>query len=254
MNYDYLLSQTVWSFSRLKCYENCKYSFFLQYLDYPRPEKTEKFYTEYGKLMHGLIEKVTTGLMTADDAKKEFLISFPQINRRFIKPTTYNNYFVQAVECLSNLKKEDNILATEKQVNFKIGEYPFVGYIDAIVSDGGGYYIRDYKTRILKSTSTKKPRKAQEEFVQYAHQLYLYSIATKELYGEYPKKIQFFCYRDSSVAEEEFNPDRLTDSEEWAASTIEQIKREEAWSPSPDWFFCNQICALSESCEYAHLI
>lgn len=252
MNYSFLISQMTWSFSRLTAFEKCRYGFLLKYLE-EEPEQPT-YFASYGKLMHQILEQYHNGTINKDEAIIKYYSEYGNLPHD-ISSNVYTKYYEEGKKYLENIQPVNTILATEQKIDFDINGHKFVGYIDRIDANKNGYDIIDYKTRIINtnfiSKRTKKPTKHYELFVQYARQLYMYSIATEQLYGKPPDKICFHCFRDGSWATEQFNKEQQNKVTQWADDLIETITYNEDWSPNIDWFSCRYICGFYNVCEYA---
>jgi hypothetical protein len=84
-------------------------------------------------------------------------------------------------------------------------------------------------------------------------QLYLYSIAVKEKYGEFPGRLFINSYRNQTIIEEVFDNKALEKTEAWAERKIQEITAEKEWRPNLDWFRCKYLCGYASNCEYYHL-
>ena len=248
----YILSRMTWSFSRISSYENCPYQFFLKYI--LLNEDRKGFFSSYGSFVHGLAEKYYSGSISREEAVYQYLSGFssnvcgtpPSIN-------IYSNYFQQGLAYFRNIGPcGGKVLGLEKHVQFNVDGYPFVGYVDMVLEDEKGVLkIVDHKSRALRARSgKKKPTAYDKELDQYLRQLYLYSIPIKEMYGRWPNKLVFNCYRTGNVIEEKFLHSEMLSAMEWAKGTIEQIKRDQKWKPSIDYWKCRHLCGVSHECDY----
>ena len=247
MNYSLPISMMRWSYSRLCAFEDCKYKFLLNYI-YSEEQKS-KFFAEYGTLVHGVAEQFLTGEITRSEAINEFLVGFTSITPRAPNNTIYSNYFNQGIEYFKTTQPISGKINTEQEIEFNIGGYEFIGYIDLLIKDkeNPGYSIQDIKTRILKGKNTV-------DFNKYIRQLYLYSIGTHKKFGEYPRELQINCFRNGTIISEEFDEEKLRETKQWALDTIHAIEKETEWEPTINWFYCKYICGLSHVCEYADLL
>lgn len=247
--YSYLVSLMTWSFSRLRAYEDCGYSFFLRYIE--EEEEAQHFYAEYGSLIHGILEQFYSGVITKEQALSKFMIGFVLDLPDEVKPSITEKYYQQGKEYLSSLAMpKEKIVGIEETFNFKVGDYPFIGFVDLLLEDENGLIIQDHKSHILRR-GTKKQK---EKFDSFAKQLYLYSAGIEQKYGRLPHKIRFNCFRDGSMPEEMFDEGKYEETKQWALDTIGRIEQESKWEPSLEWFKCRYICGFSDSCEYAQLL
>lgn len=247
-NYSYLISLMTWSYSRLRAYEDCGYGFFLNYIE--EEEEIKHFYAEYGSLIHRILERFYSGAITKEQALSIFMTGFVLDLPNEVKPSIAENYYQQGKEYLSSLAMpKEKIVGVEERLNFKVGDYPFVGFVDLLLEDDG-LIIQDHKSRILR----RGTKKQNEEFNSFTKQLYLYSAGIEQRYGQLPKKLRFNCFRNGTLLEEVFDKNKYEETIQWALDTIKKIEQESMWKPSLEWFKCRYICGFSDSCEYKEFI
>ena len=247
--YSYLISLMTWSYSRLRAYEDCGYGFFLNYIE--EEEEIKHFYAEYGSLMHRILERFYSGAITKDQALSMFMTGFVLDLPDEVKPSIAEKYYQQGKEYLSSLEMpKEKIIGIEEKFDFKVGDYPFIGFVDLLLEDEDGLIVQDHKSRILR----RGTKKQDEEFNSFTRQLYLYSTGIEQRYGRLPKKLRFNCFRNGTLLEEVFDKDKYKETQQWALNTIKKIEQESEWKPSLEWFKCNYICGFSDSCEYAELL
>lgn len=244
-NYSYLISLMTWSYSRLRAYEDCGYGFFLNYIK--EEEETKHFYAEYGSLMHRILERFYSGTITKEQAISMFMARFVLDLPDEVKPGIRDNYYKQGKEYLSSLvMPKEKIVGVEDKLDFKVGDYSFVGFVDLLLEDKDGLIIQDHKSRVLK----RDTKKQNEEFDSFTKQLYLYSAGIEQRYGQPPKKLRFNCFRNGTLLEEVFDQSKYEATIQWALNTVGKIEQESEWKPSLEWFKCRFICGFSDSCEY----
>ncbi|MCM1334180.1 MAG: PD-(D/E)XK nuclease family protein [Bacteroides sp.] len=250
-DYSFYIAGMTWSYSRLTTFEDCRYRFLLRYI--LREEKSDqKFFASYGTLIHRILAETAKQRIGRREALALYLGEFADLPIDLVSPDVRKKYYEDGKDYLTRLEPpEEPILSVEQKVKFRIGRYPFVGYIDLVTGTNKAYTIVDHKTRILSSKRSKKATRSYDEFVRYARQLYLYSIATEALYGVPPQKIRFNCFRNGTSAEEPFIRDRQQEAKRWAESLIEEIVDCRDWKPTLDWFRCRNLCDYFSSCEYA---
>ena len=248
-NYSYLISLMTWSYSRLRAYEDCGYGFFLNYIK--EEEETKHFYAEYGSLIHRVLERFYSGAITKEQALSMFMTGFVLDLPDEVKPSIAENYYQQGKEYLSSLAMpKEKIIGIEEKLDFKVGDYPFVGFVDLLLEDDNGLIIQDHKSRVLK----RGTKKQNEEFNSFTKQLYLYSAGIEQRYGQLPKKLRFNCFRNGTLLEEVFDQSKYEATIQWALDTIGKIEQESTWKPSLEWFKCKFICGFSDSCDYKEFI
>lgn len=238
-----------WSYSRLTAFEECRYRFYLKYL---RNEADEtNFYAEYGTLVHKILAELYQGKIKTTDCYSAFLEQFPLIEPHGVKADVCRNYYEDAKKYLLSVElPKEEIKGVEQEVVFNIGKIPLIGYIDLLLEDENGLVVVDNKTPVLRRNEKKKTV-YNEKFERYLRQLYLYSIAVEQLYGEPPYKLRFNCFRNGTQPEEKFDREKQKKTAEWVMALTEEIKNCENWYPSPEWFKCKYICGFYAICDYA---
>lgn len=253
-SFRYLISLMTWSYSRLRAYEDCGYGFFLKYL-YEEEEQSH-FYAEYGSLMHRLLEQYYSGSITKDETLLKFSTGFVIDVTTDVRPSIAEKYYEQGKEYVKSLAMpSEKIIGIEEKLNFEIEGNPFIGFIDLLLEDDGGFIIQDHKSRILRAKSfvkgNKTEQKSNEEFDSFAKQLYLYSVGIEQKYGRLPKELRFNCFRNGTVVTEKFDKEKYKEAKSWACETIDKIKHETEWNPNIEWFKCRNICGFTKICEYS---
>lgn len=251
ISYRPLIEDMLWSYSRIECFNDCPYRWFLKYIK--KCEETPQFYSSYGSFMHKLIEQFYRGELTKEEMQTKFLFDFSK-EVQGIRPQegTVKKY----IECgLQYLKRFEpfpyTMLGVEKKVNFEIGDIPFVGFIDYLGEKDNELYIVDNKSRDLKPRSGKKqPTVKDRELDEMLRQLYIYSAAVKQEYGKFPKALCFNCFKAGTFIEEPFNEKAYNEAIEWANKNIEDIKNADDFYPNVEFLSCYYICGVSDECCY----
>ena len=251
MIYRPLIEDMVWSYSRIKCFEDCPYRFYLKYINGCR--EIPQFYASYGSFMHKLIEEFYKGIITKEEMLTKFLFGFQEnVLGQRPKESTVEKYIQLGVEYLKNFSPFPyNMVAVEKKVEFELGGKKFIGFIDYLGEKNGEYYIVDNKSRELKPRSgRKKPTVKDQELDEMLKQLYLYAAAIKEEYGKFPKALCFNCFKNGVFIEEPFVEEKYNKTVEWFLKTIDDIADENDFLPYLDFFGCNYICGVNNECCY----
>lgn len=244
-----LIEDMTWSYSRVTCFDDCRYKFFVRYIK--NEKEFPRFYASYGSFMHKLIELFNNGLITQDEAVSEFLTGFSE-NVKGDRPgaSIVDKYIESGMNYLQNMKQYDmKTLGVEKRVKFSVFGNKFIGVIDFIGEKDGEIYIIDNKSRDLKPRSNrKKPTVNDETIDEMLKQLYLYSVAVHDEFGKFPKYLCFNCFKNGEFIKEEFDEKRYEEVLKWAADTIEMIKDENDFYPNVEYFKCANLCGLSDDC------
>ena len=197
VNYAPLIDDMVWSYSRIKAFEDCPYRWYLKYIK--KFHGKDMFFSSYGTFMHKLIELYHKGEKTPRQIVDMYLQDFKtEVVGRAPNRKVFSSYFTGGLQYLKALQPFPyGMVGVEKKVDFVVNGIPFVGYIDFLGEKDGDLYVVDNKSRILKPRSSRaKPTKADEELDAYLRQLYIYSAAVEEEYGKTPKSLCFNCFRD----------------------------------------------------------
>ena len=250
MKYSNIISDMVWSYSRLTTFEDCPYRFYLNYILHQ--PKEPRFFSDYGTLMHKILELYLKGEMKREDMLPYYLTRFStQIRGAAPHIEMYRKYLNQGVQYLTDFSFPYTPVAVEKQLDFTINGKPFTGVIDCVARDGDQLVIVDHKSRLLHNRSGKqRPTKSDEELDKYLRQLYLYSIPVKEEFGRYPDRLEFNCFRSGELVSEPFRMERLEYARTWASKLIDTIIENDVWNPSIEQWKCTYICDLCANCEY----
>lgn len=241
----------VWSYSRIECFCDCPYRFFLKY--FAGVKEKPLFYSSYGSFIHKLIEQYYKGALTKDEMVTRFLMDFSkEVRGTRPQESTVTKYIQCGCEYLRSFQPfRFNMIDVEKRVEFNIDGTPFVGVIDYLGEEDGELVIVDNKSRDLKPRSKRaKPTLKDQELDSMLKQLYIYSAAVKQEYGKFPKLLCFNCFRTGTFIEEPFNEDAYNAAIEWAKKQVEDIKDADDFYPQIDYFSCNFICGVDKECEY----
>ena len=232
----------VWSYSRIECFCDCPYRFFLKY--FAGVKEKPLFYSSYGSFMHKLIEQYYKGTLTKDEMVTKFLTDFSkEVRGTRPQESTVTKYIQCGCEYLRSFQPfRFKMIDIEKRVEFNIDGIPFVGFIDYLGEEDGELVIVDNKSRDLKPRSKRaKPTLKDQELDSMLKQLYIYSAAVKQEYGKFPKLLCFNCFRTGTFIEEPFNEDAYNAAIEWAKKQVEDIKDADDFYPQIDYFSCNFI-------------
>ena len=185
---------TVYSHSRLSCFEQCPQKFKLQYIDKVETEVEESVEAFLGSRTHETLEKLYRDLQyqkinTLDDLigflhdewDKNWNDSIVIVRKGYNK----DNYLKMAEKFVTDYYNrykpfdQGKTISLEDRVIINLdesGDYKLQGFIDRLVEMKDGYYeIHDYKTN---------SRLPLPEYIQNDRQLALYSIGVKERYPD----------------------------------------------------------------------
>lgn len=252
MRYDLKIASMVWSYSRLTAFEDCPYAWFLRYIY--ESKSRSKFFAQYGSLIHGLLQAYLEGKIAVKDLTHHFLTGFlTKVTAKAPNSNIFVKYLNQGRSYFSDFTfPQRKIIAVEEKLEFEFAGYPFIGFMDLISEDADGkLYITDHKSRALSPRShRKKPTQSDKELDEYLRQLYVYSAGVFQKYGRWPDYLEFNCFRTGVWITEPFIPERMSEVEAWAGETIERIIRCSSWPANRDFWFCKNLCDVSQDCEY----
>lgn len=251
ISYRPLIEDMVWSFSRIRCFNDCPYRWFLIYIK--NSKRTPRFYSSYGSFVHKLIEQFYKGELEKEEMCIKFLFDFSN-EVKGIRPqeSTVQKYIKAGLNYFKNFKPFPfETVAVEEKVEFDVDGIPFVGFIDYHGVTGSEHYIVDNKSKDLRPRSNRKtPTVKDKELDEMLRQLYIYSAAIKQKYGKFPKSLCFNCFKTGTFIEEPFSEEAYDEAVKWAKENIENIKNADDFHPNRDFFSCNYICDVSDECCY----
>lgn len=245
----FILDGIRWSYSSVNSYHQCPYQFKLSYIDaLPRVDNA---FSDWGSFMHYLLEQYFKGELEFFELSQVYEQNYTNRVKCAFPPNRYVNlsesYYNKGKEYLDNFDGDFNdceVLAVEQNVELDIKGRPFVGVIDLIVRGSDGLL------RIIDHKSKSKMKNKKEES-EYLRQLYLYSLWTKQTYGEYPVQLIFNMFRAGNKIIHNFVEEELNVAVEWFSSTIDSIYEDVDFKAKPDNFFCNQLCGVRHHCSYS---
>lgn len=248
-----------WSYSRLSCYEHCKYAFYLKYIidDDSQYLAEGNFYAEVGSFVHEILAMIFSGKLSIEEAPQYYIDHYDEEVCYKVKQSTMDktyescaNYFANAD--FERLKKYE-ILGVELELQLTIDGYDFICFIDLLLRDKetGKIILIDHKSSAypLKKDGTVLA-KSKESFASYKKQMYLYCRAVKEKFGEFPGVIAWNHFKDDKIASITFDKEEYEESIKWFIDTIHAIEKEECFSDSQDFFYCSTLCDYRNCCEY----
>lgn len=255
ISYAPLIEDMVWSYSRIKAFDDCPYRWYLKYIR--RLHGKDMFFSDYGSFVHKLIELYFLGEKTRDELCDIYLREFKsRVKGHAPNPKVFGNYFKSGLNYIRNIAPFPyNMVAVEKRVDFEMDGIPFVGYIDFLGEKNGELYVVDNKSRTLKPRSTRaKPTKTDEELDAYLRQLYIYSAAVEQEYGKTPKALCFNCFRAPVFIVEPFEEQAYAESKKWLEESVARITAETDFKPDVEYFKCTHLCEMNGHCEYYKLL
>ena len=247
-----------WSFSRLNSFYDCPYEWKLHYIDCCSSE--QNFFSEYGSLLHKVLEKYAKGELSLFDLNQYYEEHFNEMIPHDAPPNKYvdirQSYFDKGIDYLDNIDLDFSkyeILGVERKVEFELFGKKFIGFIDLLVRDKNTDEIEiiDHKSasiKILKNGNISKSDK--QHFLDFRRQLYLYSVPIVKEYGSV-SKLKWNMFKDRKWIEIPWKKEECDETIQWVKDTLELIAQEAKWAPHPDEYYCRYLCGQrNNACEY----
>ena len=247
----------TFSFSTLHQYEQCPYAFYEKKIE--NSEINEgNFFSDIGSFMHDVNAKILDKSLMIEDAIEYYIDNYENYVVYTVNQSIMEKKYNQGIDYLmsfnSNILKNYEILGVEKKVNFKIENYKFVGYIDLLLrnKDTKEILLVDHKStnHFLKKDGT--PLKDKLSFFEtYSNQMYLYSKAVYEEYGEFPKRIIWNHFFEQAITNIPFDINEYKKAIQWALDVIKAIYKDSKFNANKTYMMCNVLCGYRNSCYYA---
>lgn len=254
---------TVYSHSRLSCYEQCPQKYKFKYVDKVETEVEETIETLLGVCVHKTLEKLYRDLMHQKMNSLDDLLSFlkKEWNKKPLdniiivnNEYTEDNYFKMAEKYIIDYYKryypfnQGKTIALEERIEINLDEnkeYKLQGYIDRLTETNDGFYeIHDYKTNAHLPLA---------DYIKNDRQLALYMIGVKNNYPDvkHVKLIWHFLKFDKEV-DSTRTEDELEQLKIDTIKIIDQIENEKEYKSKPG-YIC-EWCEYQSICkEWAHL-
>ena len=247
-DYNSIIENMKWSFSRLNSLDTCPHMWKLTYLDHE--EGVSNSFADFGTFAHEILEKYAKGeaeiyelaSMYEEEYNKAVPLPFP--------PNKYvslaDKYYEAGLNYFENFEGfgDYEIVQAEKELEFTVDKYKVTGYIDLLLKDkDGNFHIFDHKSSTVKSAKSDKAK-------EYWKQMYLYSIAIYQEYGVYPVKLHINAFKEGKIYTIDFDIEEIEKVKKWVVDTIEILKKEREFLPKSNSFFCKFVCSYRNSCEY----
>ena len=255
------MTDTVYSFSRLSTFYQCRYQYWLTYLASPEQKlkSEDNAFNLYGSFCHSLLEKWAKGELASfelvDMYEDEFDLNvtedFPPNAFADLHDSYYNDGW-QFFHDFEGFPDKYEVVAAEQEFTTEFDKFKLRGFIDLILRnrETGKFTILDWKS--------KAKFKSKEEQKKYARQTYLYSKYIHDTYGEWPEQLIFYHFRKNIQSPIQFKMNDYLEAVGWAEKAVEEIESVDDWDdpciltdPDGSSFFCNCLCNYRNSCPYA---
>ena len=254
---------TVYSHSRLSCFEQCPLKYKLRYIDKVEFEVAETVEAFLGTRVHETLEKLYRDLQYQKENSLDDLLNFlrEEWHKNWSddvvivkKEYTGKNYLKMAEKYVTDYYSryypfdQGKTVALEDRILIDLdgsGRYRLQGYIDRLSEVEDGFYeIHDYKT------SSRLPLK---EYIEQDRQLALYMIGVKNSYPDVRdvRLIWHFLAFDKEV-DSTRSDEELENLKKETIELIDRIEAEEEFEANPsylcDWCEFKSVCR-----EWSHL-
>lgn len=213
--------------------------------------------------MHRCLEQYCKGEISQNDLVKayegqwdQYILNDLEDKNGFIQLEKEDEYYQIGINYLSkkielpNILERYEILGVEKRVEFKIGEYPMVGFIDLLLKEKttGEILIMDHKSAKIQFKKNGDLYKSDEgHWRDFKRQLYLYAIPVIKEYGNV-KALAWNLFRMGIVKKIEFDDEEFREAKQWALDTIHRIERDTEFNQRQDYFYCRNLCGQRNNC------
>ncbi len=256
MPYTEELDSMTYSFSRLNCFDNCKYEFYLSYIE-QRKDKKNSFYAQFGSLIHSILEQLLKNEITKSEAVSQYCKNFDDYTFEDVRSSTREKYYDVGLDYVTTLDlswlEGFDILGVELRLSFPFSGHEFVGYIDLLVRDKetNSIVLIDHKSSDFPLKKNGEVKKAKEkDFFTHKKQLYLYCFGIQDKYGVFPEYIIWNHFKDKKWNPVKFNIDEYNQTLLWVDETIKALYKEDDYLPTQNFFYCNSLCNHRHTCEY----
>jgi hypothetical protein len=267
----FVIGTMTYSFSRVNNFDSgCKYEWKQHYIMCEEAE--DGFYGAAGGFAHEVLEKYANRELDIFDIS-------PYFEEHFSEAVPYNapsnkykdlkeDWYEKVLDYFNNIDlpiDDYEVIGVEKQVNFDVNGYPFIGFIDLLLRDpaDGKLILCDHKSSSIKILKSGKISKSdQQHFLEFRRQQYLYSKAVIEEFGEGSvKELWWNMFRDHNWIKIAFNQEEYLEAQDWALDVIHRVENETEWEPREDmmkameeikWpgFYCMNLCCIRSKCPY----
>lgn len=261
MSYTSSIDNMRWSFSRVTSYEQCPYEWYLHYIVNDQEEYPEEqnYYAQVGGFVHEILASVYKKEIRASDAFNYFIDNYDNYVTETVSKNIMDKTFeacadyLSKIDLITSLTDGKDILGVEQRIEFIIEGHKFIGFIDLLLKDTetGELIIVDHKSSEYPFKKNGEVKASAKSFDKYKKQLYLYAHWVHETYGEWPTTLEWNHFKDGGkVSSIPFSMDEYIDSIEWFKDKIDTIKQDDVFEANREFFYCNNLCAYRNICEY----
>ena len=268
------MSNTVYSFSRLKLFNECRHAYFLTYV--LKCDKKPNIYSEIGTIIHEVLEDVQGGKNIPVEERIEMFEDKVDeckiFGIEFVNEKIEEKYVENIKHCLRNFKPLQGVkFEIEKEVRLELGSSVLTGFIDLVVhNEDGTVSVIDFKT---------SSKYAKKDLPKNANQLIIYGLALEQM-GYVVRDVKWMMLKYATVKGKRGNKmierRELEDGQEfedcfveypynaiskmecidWIEETIDEIEsltKYDTWEHKDinkgTSFYCSNICSCCGKCE-----
>ena len=232
------------SYTDLEAFDTCPLKFYYRkILRMPSPPSPHQL---LGQVIHIVLEKAGKSMIDGKTiGLEDLIVEFESRWRRIhlSDPDQKERLMQRGRELLGNFaalqsKRPGKPTSLEKSFGIELSNAKLTGRIDRVDKTQSGLAVIDYKTGKKDDAKLKKDL-----------QLPIYSLACKEIFGEYPSSLIFMFLKDGSIHECSFEPEALETIRSEIGDRIEKINSSDfAATPGFACRYCDfrRICPAQQ--------
>ena len=268
------MSNTVYSFSRLKLFNECRHAYFLTYV--LKCDKKPNIYSEIGTIIHEVLEDVQGGKNIPVEERIEMFEDKVDeckiFGIEFVNEKIEEKYVENIKHCLRNFKPLQGVkFEIEKEIRLELGSSVLTGFIDLVIhNEDGTVSVIDFKT---------SSKYAKKDLPKNANQLIIYGLALEQM-GYVVRDVKWMMLKYATVkgkrgnkmierreledgqefedcfVEYPYNAISKMECVDWIEETIDEIEsltKYDTWEHKDinkgTSFYCSNICSCCGKCE-----
>lgn len=251
--YDFILDNLFFSFSSATTFENCKYGFYLTYIQ--AEDRKQNFFAEFGLTCHEVLEKYFKGEIDISGMIEAYEEIYP---RTVISPApafmkdAYQSYYDKGLTYFQefNFNKDDyDVILIEEAIKLNYNNINLTVKPDLVLREKstGKNILIDFKT----ANVYKNDKLDKKKFEGYLKQFYLYAKFLWESKGIAVDEIHVWFIVNNKVEKVIFDPFKAEEVTEWFLGVVNNIYETKEWEyNNSNPFFCNNLCSVADACQY----
>lgn len=239
------MSNPLYSFSKLDCFNNCRRRFFFQYVQKIPTPPPNKFMQD-GLRFHSMAENFHKNINI-----KELLRQGADVyleNFKLKTGKTVDNWFDAFIDhekerykVLLDANYPERFLPVfvEEKLIGEVAGVPFIGYVDRVDQYASDEYgVLDYKPSAPRSESA---------LAKIRRQQVLYAELVKDIHDIEIKNWSAYYYKDHDYYHSKINKSSITNLKKWIRRTITAIQEESEYPKAQKDYYC-RYCTFKENC------